>query len=128
MNNDAFGVVSHNILRSCNLGVGAGPSGQLSSKGNSTPFVISNNLIASNAYGGIASFGGSDTDIIHNTIIGNAYGLSDFLTGGISIGDSGSESVYNNILTGNYYGLNCHSCGASWGDGPVLHPLSRRLQ
>ena len=26
MNNDAFGVVSHNILRSCNLGVGAGPS------------------------------------------------------------------------------------------------------
>ena len=45
MNNDAFGVVSHNILRSCNLGVGAGPSGQLSSKGNSTPFVISNNLI-----------------------------------------------------------------------------------
>ena len=45
MNNNAFGVVSNNILRRCNLGIGAGPSGSVDAATNSTPFAISNNVI-----------------------------------------------------------------------------------
>ena len=45
MNNNAFGVVAHNVLRRCNLGVGAGPAGQAVTWNSSTPFTVSSNLI-----------------------------------------------------------------------------------
>jgi hypothetical protein len=51
MNNNAFGVVSNNILRGCSLGVGAGPAGSLASVSNSTPFTITSNLIEDCDYG-----------------------------------------------------------------------------
>jgi hypothetical protein len=72
MNNNAFGTVSNNILRRCNLGIGAGPSGgcnmpcppnfPLPNCGcgnprgtggdtNSTPFIVSGNTIEDCDYG-----------------------------------------------------------------------------
>ena len=51
MNNNAFGLVSNNVLRSCNLGVGAGPSGSASSFTDSTPFAITGNQIEDCDYG-----------------------------------------------------------------------------
>jgi hypothetical protein len=54
MNNNAFGLVSGNILRRCSLGVGAGPAGALASAANSTPFSITANLIEDCDYGLLA--------------------------------------------------------------------------
>jgi hypothetical protein len=51
MNNNAFGLVSNNVLRSCNLGIGAGPAGQMSSAADSTPFSITGNLLIDCDYG-----------------------------------------------------------------------------
>jgi hypothetical protein len=51
MNNNAFGMVTENILRRCNLGIGAGPAGSVQSTDASTPFTISNNLIEDSDYG-----------------------------------------------------------------------------
>lgn len=51
LNNNAFGVVAHNILRRCNLGIGAGPAGSVASSNASTPFVITSNLIEDSDYG-----------------------------------------------------------------------------
>eukprot|EP01052_Picozoa_sp_SAG31_P042970 SAG31_NODE_7003_length_1822_cov_2.189785_1_plen_314_part_00 len=51
MNNNAFGLVSNNILRRCSLGVGAGPAGSVASAANSTPFAITSNLIEDCDYG-----------------------------------------------------------------------------
>eukprot|EP01043_Picozoa_sp_COSAG02_P062062 COSAG02_NODE_8474_length_2560_cov_3.102397_1_plen_276_part_00 len=70
MNNNAFGTVANNILRRCNLGIGSGPSGGCNlpcpptgcsqpcgnPRGtgpdtNSTPFVVTGNLIEDCDYG-----------------------------------------------------------------------------
>jgi hypothetical protein len=51
MNNNAFGIVSNNILRRCNLGVGAGPAGSVPTSNASTPFTVSNNMIEDSDFG-----------------------------------------------------------------------------
>jgi len=51
LNNNAFGVVANNILRRCNLGIGAGPAGAVATANASTPFVITGNLIEDSDYG-----------------------------------------------------------------------------
>lgn len=51
LNNNAFGVVSNNILRRCNLGIGAGPAGAAATANASTPFVITGNLIEDSDFG-----------------------------------------------------------------------------
>jgi parallel beta-helix repeat protein len=77
----------------------------------STAVQISNNLIASNAAGGVATWNGVAADIVHNTVIGNAYASStEYLAGAIATGTGGSETVANNIIVSNYHGYNCYSC------------------
>jgi nitrous oxidase accessory protein NosD len=51
LNNAATGIVSHNTLRRCNLGIGAGPAGSASTANDSTPFIITANLIEDSDYG-----------------------------------------------------------------------------
>lgn len=51
LNNDAVGVVAHNTLRRCNLGIGAGPAGTVEGANASQPFVIEANLIEDCDYG-----------------------------------------------------------------------------
>ena len=51
LNNNAVGIVSHNTLRRCNLGIGAGPSGTASQPNISEPFVITSNLMEDCDYG-----------------------------------------------------------------------------
>lgn len=80
----------------------------------STGVEISNNLIASNGAGGVATTGGTAARIVHNTVIGNAYASStEYLAGAIATGSGGSESVANNIIVSNYHGYNCYSCGGN---------------
>ncbi|MFH1466121.1 MAG: lamin tail domain-containing protein [Pseudomonadota bacterium] len=79
-----------------------------------TDLTISNNLVANNPAGGIA-LAGNTGNIVHNTVVGNAFsGTAAYLTGAIGMQGSGAEVVANNILTSNYYGLNCYGCSGSW--------------
>ena len=80
----------------------------------STDVAITNNLIASNGAGGVATSDGVSGDILHNTIIGNAYASSsEYLAGAIATGTGGSETVANNIIVSNYHGYNCYSCSGN---------------
>ncbi len=75
---------------------------------------VANNLVAYNGAGGVATNDGTAGRVLHNTVIGNGFsGTTEYLTGGISMGASGSEEVYNNILTSNYYGVNCYGCSST---------------
>lgn len=72
MNNDAFGVISNNILRRCSLGIGAGPAGSVRSAVNSTPFTITSNLIEDCDYGVLLGwFGYKDRVGPMNCIVSN---------------------------------------------------------
>lgn len=72
MNNNAFGLVSNNILRRCSLGVGAGPAGSLSTAANSTPFAITSNLVEDCDYGVLLGwFGYKDRVGPMNCVVSN---------------------------------------------------------
>ncbi|MDP2310807.1 MAG: lamin tail domain-containing protein [Pseudomonadota bacterium] len=86
-------------------------------------FTVFNSLIGSNSAGGLAVSGTSSTNIIYNTLVGNAFaGTATYLVGAISLSgttDSSVHTVANNIVTSNYYGLDCHGCEAAWGGNLV---------
>lgn len=72
---------------------------------------IANNLVGSNAAGGIYAYNESDGQIISNTLVGNGFsGSSAYLTGAISIGEYMGMQTHNNVITSNYYGINCYGC------------------
>ncbi|MCB9741560.1 MAG: lamin tail domain-containing protein [Alphaproteobacteria bacterium] len=86
----------------------------------STNTVLTNSLVASNPAGGTYSTGGVNTLISNNTFVGNGFqGSSNYLSGAIALGGSGSEVVWNNVLTSNYYGINCAACSSTWGYNDV---------
>ena len=99
MNNNAFGLISNNVLRSCNLGVGAGPSGSSASAASSTPFVISGNQIEDCDYG----------------ILLGWFGYAG------RVGPIGSV-VSNNVI------LRPRSCGIQYNGGPGAHDGSWIVQ
>jgi len=75
---------------------------------------VTNNLIASNGAGGVATTGGTQARIVHNTVIGNAYASStEYLAGAVAVGTGGTETVANNIIVSNYHGYNCYSCSGN---------------
>ena len=85
-----------------------------------TNATVANNLIGSNAAGGIYANTASQGQIIHNTLVGNAYGGSSaYLTGAISTGNLSDMEIHNNVITSNYYGLNCVSCSGGWSHNDV---------
>lgn len=81
----------------------------------STDVTVANSLVGANPAGGIYGLGSSDGQIIHNTLVGNAFGGTEsYLTGAISVGDGVAMQIHNNIITSNYYGLYCHACAGDW--------------
>jgi|EP01046_Picozoa_sp_COSAG06_P050383 hypothetical protein len=70
LNNNAFGVVSNNILQRCNLGVGCGPEGSQHDNGTS-PFVVSGNFIEDSDYGVPAPINRQNTSNTHHGLLTN---------------------------------------------------------
>jgi len=86
LNNNAMGIVSNNIIRYCNLGIGAGPSGFNTSASNITSFQIIGNRIEDSNYGMLLGWFGyagrlgpiasvaSDNEILRCRVQGIGYG------------------------------------------------------
>eukprot|EP00039_Didymoeca_costata_P022381 m.346632 g.346632 ORF g.346632 m.346632 type:complete len:470 (+) comp29660_c0_seq1:90-1499(+) len=104
MNNNAFGTVSNNVLRSCNLGVGAGPAGSTSSITAATPFTITGNLIEDCDYGVLLGWFaysgrlGPMNCIVSNNII-NRPRSSGIQNNGAPGGPDGAWIVQGNHIT-----------------------------
>ncbi len=86
----------------------------------STNVTVANSLVGANPAGGIYALGASSGQIIHNTLVGNAFGGTEsYLTGAVSVGDGVAMQVHNNVITSNYYGLYCYACAGDWSGNDI---------
>jgi hypothetical protein len=89
---------------------------------NTTRGLIANNEILNNTRNGI-NVGESALQVIHNTVVGNAFNAGDDdIAGGIAFEVTAGSVTRNNIVVGNAIGLNCMDCqdvfdhNAVWGN------------
>ncbi|GMH92176.1 hypothetical protein TrVE_jg8977 [Triparma verrucosa] len=102
-NNNARGIISSNILRRCNLGIGSGPAGNRNDDvlGDESPFLVTGNFIEDSDYGlNLGWFGYENRIAPINVIISNnvirrsrSCGISYFAS------DTGGEG--NLMISGN---------------------------
>ncbi len=85
--------------------------------------LLANNEILNNTRSGIRVVGASALQIVHNTLVGNAFNAGDDDTvGALAFEVTNGSLGRNNIIVGNHIGLNCLDCGdvldhnAVWGN------------
>ena len=102
--NQNVGDISGNIIRNNDLGIAF-----IESPG----ITIHDNLILNNSEAGVKLFSFSEPDIVHNTIVGNGFGVTLENSGGIFSRDGHNfETIQNNIIVSNNAGLNIRVANA----------------